>query len=1267
MATLLLTAAGSAIGGAVLPAGVGFLGTTLTGATIGSALGGALGNVIDQRLFGPGATVREGPRLATLDVVTSTEGAPIPRVFGRMRVAGQVIWATRFRETVTETTESAGGKGGGGASATTRTYSYSVSFAIALCEGPIAGIGRLWADGAPMDLTDVEYRVHTGTEDQPPDPLIAALTGETPAYAGTAYIVFENLPLEAYGNRLPQITAEVRRPPAPPPAFRDGPHLPSLIEGVALSPGSGEFALATEPVRRVLGEGSYASENLNNTRGTPDFIAAMDQLEETAPACRSVLLIVSWFGTDLRAGHCRIVPGTDRVDKETEPLAWRVSGETRATAHRIGEDANGNAIYGGTPADISVHQAIRELNARGYEVCLYPFILMDIPPGTGQPAYPWRGRIEAEDTAAANAFFGAAQPAHFGGWNGETVPYAGPDDDGLRRMILHYAHLCAAAGGVESFCIASELRGLTFSRDGASYPAVAALRTLAQDVKAILPSAKVSYAADWSEYSGHRPGGGEVVFHLDPLWADPAIDFVGIDNYLPLADWRPGRDHLDAADAESEYDLAYLDANVEGGEWADWYYATPADRESQTRTPIADGDHGEPWVHGVKSLRDWWSNPHHDRPGGIRSATPTAWVPGSKPVRFTETGCPAVDLGANQPNVFHDPKSSESAFPYHSRGIRDDAMQRRYLQALLDHWKDDPIVERSYVWTWDTRPYPDYPLRGSVWTDGPSWEKGHWITGRLDAAPLSELVAELCALAGETRIDVSRLHALVDGYTLDRTMSARDALAPLMLVHGFDAVESDGLIRFVPRGDAPIATLTEADLVAGQGEEGGDAEPFALTRAQETDLPTAVRIGHIRADAEYRRSTAEATHHPAIGSRIEESEQAIALSGGKARAAARRWLAEARIARDAATFALPPSRLALEPGDIVSLAVDGRALPHRITRLEESEARQVEATRVAPDLYAPAEDADDTARPAALALTVPPLLEILDLPLLRGTEDPSAPLVAVYASPWTPTALYTAPVPSGFTHALTLDAPATMGRLTAPLAPSAPFRWSRASVDVTLAGGALIAADRLAVLAGANTAALRTPAGEWEVLQFREATLVGDRTYRLSGLLRGQAGTAPVMETLPPGTRFVLIDAAVKRLTLGPDDIDREFHLRYGPATRPYDAETYRAATYAPRGTGHRPYAPAHLRAAEEGGTLSLTWTRRTRTGGDNWQTEVPLGEEAERYRVTVESDGSILHDAETATPSHACPRPPGTPLTVRVSQLSAITGPGPAAILTLT
>ena len=168
---------------------------------------------------------------------------------------------------------------------------------------------------------------------------------------------------------------------------------------------------------------------------------------------------------------------------------------------------------------------------------------------------------------------------------------------------------------------------------------------------------------------------------------------------MPLADWRDGLDHLDAASADAITDLDYLRGNVEGGEGYDWFYASAADREAQVRTPITDGAAGRPWVFRYKDIRSWWSNPHRNRPGGVESGATTAWVPESKPIRFTEIGCPAVDRGPNQPNVFYDPKSAESFLPYFSRGWRDDAVQRRFLEAALGYWAEPANNPTSSVYS----------------------------------------------------------------------------------------------------------------------------------------------------------------------------------------------------------------------------------------------------------------------------------------------------------------------------------------------------------------------------------------------------------------------------------------------------------------------------------------------------------------------------------------------------------------------------------------
>ncbi|MBX3562451.1 MAG: phage tail protein [Sphingomonas sp.] len=197
MATLILTAVGTAIGG-----------------PIGGAVGAILGQRIDQAVLGPKA--RHGPRLGDLAVQTSTYGTAIPKLFGMMRVAGTVIWATDLNET---RSSSGGGKG----QPKTVSYAYSASFAVALSGRPIRAVRRIWADGkllrgAAGDFKSATgFRLYVGDEDQAIDPLIASAegVGQAPAFRGIAYAMFENFQLADFGNRIPSLTFEVEADPGP--------------------------------------------------------------------------------------------------------------------------------------------------------------------------------------------------------------------------------------------------------------------------------------------------------------------------------------------------------------------------------------------------------------------------------------------------------------------------------------------------------------------------------------------------------------------------------------------------------------------------------------------------------------------------------------------------------------------------------------------------------------------------------------------------------------------------------------------------------------------------------------------------------------------------------------------------------------------------------------------------------------------------------------------------------------------------------------------
>lgn len=201
MAQLGLGAAGAAIG---------FFATggTMVGAQIGFALGSLAGGAIDQAMQKP----IQGPRLSDLSVSSSAYGNAIPEIQGTVRLAGNVIWSTGLLED----SKTTGGKG----TPKQELYSYKASFAASFCRGPTARVLRIWLDkklaydatasGEAIGVKGLVWRFYSGSEVQLPDRAVVAKDGaNAPAHRGTCYIVFDSVPLEVFGNRVPNIEAEI--------------------------------------------------------------------------------------------------------------------------------------------------------------------------------------------------------------------------------------------------------------------------------------------------------------------------------------------------------------------------------------------------------------------------------------------------------------------------------------------------------------------------------------------------------------------------------------------------------------------------------------------------------------------------------------------------------------------------------------------------------------------------------------------------------------------------------------------------------------------------------------------------------------------------------------------------------------------------------------------------------------------------------------------------------------------------------------------------
>jgi hypothetical protein len=218
---------GSTIGGVV----GGVIGAYFGNAQLGWMIGSAIGGYVDPDVI-------KGPRLKDAQVQTSQEGVPRPIVFGTAVVAGNVIQRGPLIE---HKHKERTGKGG----PEQVTYTYTRTYAIRVCEGPIAGIRRIWRDdkliydvrdpSTPDDGTDPsvwqaaamalagdtqswasKLTIYLGDETQLPDPTLEALpaelgggAGNVPAYRGSAYVVIANDDLTDRQGTLPQYRFEV--------------------------------------------------------------------------------------------------------------------------------------------------------------------------------------------------------------------------------------------------------------------------------------------------------------------------------------------------------------------------------------------------------------------------------------------------------------------------------------------------------------------------------------------------------------------------------------------------------------------------------------------------------------------------------------------------------------------------------------------------------------------------------------------------------------------------------------------------------------------------------------------------------------------------------------------------------------------------------------------------------------------------------------------------------------------------------------------------
>ncbi|KJV56118.1 GTA TIM-barrel-like domain protein [Orientia chuto str. Dubai] len=582
----------------------------------------------------------------------------------------------------------------------------------------------------------------------------------TPAFRGLAYIVFKNIKLNDFNNKIPIFSFEVtRHPNVNYSKLKNINNTADLIQSIAIIPGSGEFILDPQ-IQYKCTHNNKVAVNCHNNLKLANSVVSLNQLLNTCSNLKWIAPVVCWFGTNLEADKCKVLPKVEYYDYGPK---WQVADYNRNEAPLISKDFTGNLRYGGSINDQSLLRYLALLKSKQLKIMLYPIIMMDI---NGKP---WRGNIHAPQ---CNTALNTVIATFFRG--GKEYTTINPKKGSYNYFILHYAKL--ALGKVDAFIIGSELKNLTsvynsFSK-AEKFPAVLELIELAKAVKSILGNqVLVSYAADWSEYHHVDTNDGHY-YHLDILWACEAIDFVGIDAYFPLTHTQ-----------DSNIDIKEIKHGWESGEGYDYYF--------DNNQPKKFDNVNLAW----KNIRHWWSQHHIDSNG-----QKTVWAPKMKPIWFTEFGIPSVDKATNQPNIFFDSNSNAQQYLKYSTGAVDFLIQSKAIKATLEYWQQhSDMVKNIFLWAWDARPYPTWPTN-TYWQDRALWETGHWINGKLTGTNLAAIVTELCTKSGIDIVDVTSINDEAAGFLITKNHKAINIINMLRCCYFFDIKTSaTNKISFVVR------------------------------------------------------------------------------------------------------------------------------------------------------------------------------------------------------------------------------------------------------------------------------------------------------------------------------------------------------------------------------------------------------------------------------------------------------------------------------------
>lgn len=528
---------------------------------------------------------------------------------------------------------------------------------------------------------------------------------------------------------------------------------------------------------------------------------------------------------------------------------------------------------------------------------------------------------------------------------------------------------------------------------------------------------------------------------------------------------------------------------------------------------------------------------------------------------------------------------------------------------------------------------------------------------------------DLASIISSDDITTSALDRTVRGYRVQGG-TIRAALEPLQAAFPFDVRQHGYKIQFLPRGQASMATIPAADLIAD-----GDGRTFVQSREMDTQLPAKTVISYLDGEREYAVSEQLSSRLGAGSVNRVDRELPIVLTADEAAGVAEVLQFLPWLERTDGAFTLPPPYRYLEPGDVVTLAMDDASYELRLAEVNEGSDGNIECkskpSRAA--LYTPnSTGAEGVAPGGEIPLGGPSVFFALDIPLIdESTQDRPGFVGAMtgYTAGW-PGGLLIRSSDAGqtFVDIQAFAGKATIGTARTALAANDGALIDRRTVIVDVISGTLESVTQDQMLNGSNYAAYGAD-GRWEIVRFQTATLQADGSYLVSGFIRGDKGTEWATGLHAAGDALLMLnDPDNTFISMSVDSLQQERLYRAVTSGDSVDSAADINFTY--RGVNLECLSPVYARATRDGSSnLSATFTRRSRISSSWWTTGVvaPVGEATEAYEIDVMSGSTVVRTISAATQAFSYSSAnqvtdfgsAQASINFRIYQLSAVVGRG--------